>query len=125
MSDVAQILGLAAPAAAASSAVNNELEKLKPASSSSSSAVAKSKQRKPSGMRREVLELLESTHRASHALLPGLSALSLQQKWRQRRAIPAVKWCVHSGLLSFCTAGVWEADASCMDADMQAPTAVP
>ncbi|TYZ66374.1 hypothetical protein PybrP1_011478 [[Pythium] brassicae (nom. inval.)] len=97
MSDVAQILGLAAPgasaAATAAAATASELEKLKPAATSASASAQKgAKQKKPSGMRREVLELLESTHRASHALLPGLNTLSLQQKWRQRRAIPAVKW---------------------------------
>lgn len=95
MGDVAQILGLAAPgASAAATATASELEKLKPASAAASMSAHKgAKQKKPSGMRREVLELLESTHRASHALLPGLNTLSLQQKWRQRRSIPAVKWC--------------------------------
>lgn len=106
MSDVAQILGIAAPGNAAavgisssSATAGGELDKLKPAgvspaSSAAASARAKnSKQKKLSGMQREVLELLESTHRVNHALYPGLSKLSLQQKWKQHKA-PAVKWCV-------------------------------
>lgn len=110
MSDVAQILGIAAPGnatatpAASSAVAGGELEKLKPAGmspalSAATSARAKnSKQKKLSGMQREVLELLESTHRVSHALYPGLSKLSLQQKWKQHKA-PAVKWCVLRVLL--------------------------
>lgn len=104
MSDVAQILGIAAPgsAAAGASSIASELDKLKPAGASPASAAAaaamrvkNSKQKKLSGMQREVLELLESTHRVNHALYPGVSKLSLQQKWKQHKA-PAVKWCVCS-----------------------------
>ncbi|KAF1318805.1 DNA methyltransferase 1-associated protein 1, partial [Globisporangium splendens] len=100
MSDVAQILGITAPAgasaAASAAAGTSELEKLKPSGTShggGASSVAKnSKQKKLSGMQREVLELLESTHRVNHSLYPGLSRLSLQQKWKQRKGVPAVKW---------------------------------
>lgn len=103
MSDVAQILGIAAPGNAATgassaSAAGGELDKLKPAGASPASSLSarakNSKQKKLSGMQREVLELLESTHRVNHALYPGLSKLSLQQKWKQHKA-PAVKWCVY------------------------------
>lgn len=99
MSDVAQILGIAAQGNAAAGAAtgNSELDKLKPtgvhhaAASSVSSRMKSGKQKKLSGMQREVLELLESNHRVNHSLYPGLSKLSLQQKWKQHKA-PAVKW---------------------------------
>jgi hypothetical protein len=96
MSDVAQILGIAAPAGASATAGSSELEKLKPSgtphSGGASSAAKNNKQKKLSGMQREVLELLESTHRVNHSLYPGLSKLSLQEKWKQRKGVPAVKW---------------------------------
>ncbi|GMF20731.1 unnamed protein product [Phytophthora fragariaefolia] len=92
MSDVAQILGLAGSKASA----NGELEQLKPSGASpaarSKQSGGGSKQKKLTGMQREVLELLESNHRASHALYQGFGKTSLKQKWQERKKSPAVKW---------------------------------
>ncbi|RLN97057.1 hypothetical protein BBJ28_00014703 [Nothophytophthora sp. Chile5] len=51
-----------------------------------------SKQKKLTGMQREVLELLESNHRASHALYQGFGKTTLKQKWQDQKKSPAVKW---------------------------------
>ncbi|KAJ0400404.1 hypothetical protein P43SY_001682 [Pythium insidiosum] len=96
MSDVAQILGLSGASTGPTSgadAVAKELESLKP--TSAPQAAGKGKQKKPkklTGMQREVLELLENNHRVSHALYPGFSKLTLQQKWKERKDRPAVRW---------------------------------
>ncbi|TMW61575.1 hypothetical protein Poli38472_012766 [Pythium oligandrum] len=96
MSDVAQILGLNGPGGGASGAntgadaVAKELESLKPTAAGQKPKKASGK--KLTGMQREVLELLESNHRVNHALYPGFNKLTLQQKWRERKDRPAVKW---------------------------------
>jgi len=102
MSDVAQILGLAAPGGAAAGGPGGghatELEQLKPAGTSVALSRARGgsgaagKPKKLTGMQREVLELLESTHRAGHSLYQGFSKPTLQQKWKERKLTPAVKW---------------------------------
>lgn len=102
MSDVAQILGLAAPGGAGaggpSGAHATELEQLKPTGPSPSLARPRGasgtagKPKKLTGMQREVLELLESTHRVNHSLYQGFSKPTLQQKWKERKHTPAVKW---------------------------------
>ncbi|DAZ96245.1 TPA: hypothetical protein N0F65_012548 [Lagenidium giganteum] len=92
MSDVAQILGLAP---GATNAAANELEQLKPSGTpvggAAKASKPKGKAKKLTGMQREVLELLESNHRVSHALYPGFSKPSLQQQWKEHKS-PAVKW---------------------------------
>lgn len=96
MSDVAQILGLAGPKSGANGAAAGDLGQLKP--SGASPAVrgkhsgGASKQKKLTGMQREVLELLESNHRASHALYQGFGKTSLKQKWQERKKSPAIRW---------------------------------
>jgi DNA methyltransferase 1-associated protein 1 len=98
MGDVAQILGLNAGATASSAistrpdAVAKELESLKPTGTTPAARTKTKKPKKLTGMQREVLELLESNHRVNHALYPGLSKLTLQQKWKERRDRPAVQW---------------------------------
>ncbi|ETL79179.1 hypothetical protein F442_20794 [Phytophthora nicotianae P10297] len=96
MSDVAQILGLAGPKSGANGAAASDLDQLKPSGASPSvrgkSSGNASKQKKLTGMQREVLELLESSHRASHALYQGFGKTSLKQKWQERKKSPAVKW---------------------------------
>lgn len=96
MSDVAQILGIAAPGAAGRAAsAKHDLDQLKPTSTGTPRGAAASggiKPKKLTGMQREVLELLESTHRVNHALYPGFKKTSLQQKWKEHSKSPAVKW---------------------------------
>ncbi|OWZ22148.1 hypothetical protein PHMEG_0003205 [Phytophthora megakarya] len=96
MSDVAQILGLAGPKSGANGAAASDLDQLKPSGAPPTSrgkqSGGSSKQKKLTGMQREVLELLESNHRASHALYQGFGKTSLKQKWQERRKSPAVKW---------------------------------
>ncbi|KAG3179495.1 hypothetical protein PC128_g15920 [Phytophthora cactorum] len=96
MSDVAQILGLAGPKSGANGAPASDLDQLKPSGASPSvrgkSSGGTGKQKKLTGMQREVLELLESSHRASHALYQGFGKTSLKQKWQERKKSPAVKW---------------------------------
>ncbi|KAI9980610.1 hypothetical protein PInf_009912 [Phytophthora infestans] len=96
MSDVAQILGLAGPKTGANGAAAGDLGQLKPSGASPSvrgkASGSSSKQKKLTGMQREVLELLESSHRASHALYQGFGKTSLKQKWQERKKSPAVKW---------------------------------
>ncbi|RLN47633.1 hypothetical protein BBJ29_007703 [Phytophthora kernoviae] len=102
MSDVAQILGLAGSKAGANggpgAAAATELNQLKPSGASPASLALHgkqsggSKQKKLTGMQREVLELLESNHRVSHALYQGFGKTSLKQKWKERRSLPAIKW---------------------------------
>lgn len=101
MSDVAQILGLAGPQAGTGAGPAGipagELEQLKPTGPSPAGRMRSSSGARPkklTGMQREVLELLESTHRASHSLYQGFSKPTLQQKWKERKQAPAVKWCV-------------------------------
>ncbi|KAI9910025.1 hypothetical protein PsorP6_011202 [Peronosclerospora sorghi] len=91
--DVAQILGIKA---SANGSAPGDLDQLKPSGASpivrgKLTGVA-SKQKKLTGMQREVLELLESNHRASHALYHGFGKTSLKQKWQERKKSPAVKW---------------------------------
>ncbi|EGZ18954.1 hypothetical protein PHYSODRAFT_559488 [Phytophthora sojae] len=96
MSDVAQILGLAGPKSGANGAAASELDQLKPTGASPAvrgkQSGGASKQKKLTGMQREVLELLESNHRASHALYQGFGKTTLKQKWQERKKSPAVKW---------------------------------
>ncbi|KAG6612216.1 Swr1 complex subunit Swc4 [Phytophthora cinnamomi] len=96
MSDVAQILGLAGPKSGANGAAASDLDQLKPSGASpavrSKQGGGANKQKKLTGMQREVLELLESNHRASHALYQGFGKTSLKQKWQERKKSPAVKW---------------------------------
>ncbi|CEG49883.1 hypothetical protein, variant 2 [Plasmopara halstedii] len=96
MSDVAQILGLAGPQSSANAAVANDLDQLKPSGASpmvrGKLVDGNGKQKKLTGMQREVLELLESSHRANHALYQGFGKTSLKQKWQEKKNSPAVKW---------------------------------
>ncbi|RLN88296.1 hypothetical protein BBJ28_00009167 [Nothophytophthora sp. Chile5] len=106
MSDVAQILGLAGPnasnggaAGATAGGAAGDLNQLKPSGAPPASLALRgrqnssaSKQKKLTGMQREVLELLESNHRASHALYQGFGKTSLKQKWQDQKKSPAVKW---------------------------------
>ncbi|KAL4134216.1 hypothetical protein PRNP1_004818 [Phytophthora ramorum] len=92
MSDVAQILGLAGPKSGTNGAAASDLGQLKPSGVKQSGGSGASKQKKLTGMQREVLELLESNHRASHALYQGFGKTSLKQKWQERQKSPAVKW---------------------------------
>ncbi|GMF19350.1 unnamed protein product [Phytophthora lilii] len=95
MSDVAQILGLAGSKAGANGAAASDLDQLKPSGATPAARGKQSgagKQKKLTGMQREVLELLESNHRASHALYQGFGKTSLKQKWQERKKSPAVKW---------------------------------
>lgn len=95
MSDVAQILGLAGPKTGANGASASDLDQLKPSGTPlgrGKQTSSSSKQKKLTGMQREVLELLESNHRASHALYQGFGKTSLKQKWQERKKSPAVKW---------------------------------
>ncbi|KAL3658679.1 hypothetical protein V7S43_016315 [Phytophthora oleae] len=95
MSDVAQILGLAGPKTGANGASASDLDQLKPSGTPvgrGKQSGGSGKQKKLTGMQREVLELLESNHRASHALYQGFGKTSLKQKWQERKKSPAVKW---------------------------------
>lgn len=96
MSDVAQILGLAGHKPSVNGAAVNDLDHFKPSGTSPSirgkNAGFNSKQKKLTGMQREVLELLESSHRASHALYQGFGKTSLKQQWQGCKNKPAVKW---------------------------------
>ncbi|POM74097.1 Swr1 complex subunit Swc4 [Phytophthora palmivora] len=96
MSDVAQILGLAGPKSGANGTAASDLDQLKPSGAPPAArgkqSGGTSKQKKLTGMQREVLELLESNHRASHALYQGFGKTSLKQKWQARQKSPAVKW---------------------------------
>ncbi|KAE8886398.1 hypothetical protein PF005_g10538 [Phytophthora fragariae] len=96
MSDVAQILGLGGPKSGANGAAASDLDQLKPSGAPPTvrgkQSGGASKQKKLTGMQREVLELLESNHRASHALYQGFGKTSLKQKWQERKKSPAVKW---------------------------------
>lgn len=96
MSDVAQILGLAGPGGGGSGPAGparaSDLSQLKPAGAPAGPARAKGRPKKLTGMQREVLELLESSHRASHSLYQGFSKPTLRQKWSERRHTPATKW---------------------------------
>lgn len=96
MSDVAQILGLTGPKSSTNDTVLNDLNQMKPSGASVSARGKQtgksSKQKKLTGMQREVLELLESNHRASHALYQGFGKTSLKQKWQEHKKVPAVKW---------------------------------
>ncbi|UIZ23866.1 hypothetical protein KXD40_009724 [Peronospora effusa] len=96
MSDVAQILGLSGSKASTNGTVASNLDQLKPSGVSPAARGKQnntiSKQKKLTGMQREVLELLESNHRAGHALYQGFGKTSLKQKWKERKSSPAVKW---------------------------------
>ena len=96
MGDVAQILGLASARSGSNGAAVADLDQLKPSGASpaarNKSSSGASKQKKLTGMQREVLELLESNHRASHALYQGFGKTSLKQKWQERKTSPATKW---------------------------------
>ena len=96
MGDVAQILGLASAKSGANGTAVAKLSQLKPSGVSPSMRnnlnSSASKQKKLTGMQREVLELLESNHRASHALYQGFGKTSLKQKWQERKTSPATKW---------------------------------
>ncbi|CAI5742535.1 unnamed protein product [Peronospora destructor] len=96
MGDVAQILGLAGSKSRTNGTVSSDLDQLKPSGVSPAARGKQinrnSKQKKLTGMQREVLELLESNHRASHALYQGFGKTSLKQKWQERKSVPAAKW---------------------------------
>eukprot|EP00644_Phytophthora_capsici_P008899 jgi/Phyca11/102210/e_gw1.6.213.1 len=95
MSDVAQILGLTGPKTGANGASASDLDQLKPSGTPvgrGKQTGGSTKQKKLTGMQREVLELLESNHRTSHALYQGFGKTSLKQKWQERKKSPAVKW---------------------------------
>ncbi|CAH0478500.1 unnamed protein product [Peronospora belbahrii] len=96
MSDVAQILGLAGSKSSVNGTTSSDLDQLKPSGPSVEARGKKNgstcRQKKLTGMQREVLELLESNHRASHALYQGFGKTSLKQKWQEHKKSPAVKW---------------------------------
>jgi len=88
MSDVAQILGLAGAKSGANGSAASDLDQLKPSGAPPGRRTSSGgKQKKLTGM-----ELLESSHRANHALYQGFGKTSLKQKWQERQKSPAVKW---------------------------------